>query len=275
LAAIENGHYPNKRRIYFFPLILSGPLPYSGLMKSKRIALRPHIGFWIIALFLFFFNLTWSGNARAEKDEDLDGVLSKLRERFAAAKTFQADYTRELVPKVASKLPASSLRAEGHLSFRSPNKLRLEQKKPRAEKLICNGDKVWWYLPEEKVVNVYRLQDYYLQIKPIMDFLSGLGGLDKNFTVRLDTGLPEEAPFYQLLLKPKNPQPDLQQIMVRLGKHSFLPLEFSFENLMGDNTRFRFSQIQTGVTLAVSFFEFTPPEGTQVNAQTLPSLPKK
>ena len=53
-------------------------------------------------------------------------------------------------------------------------------------------------MPEEKTVNVYRLKDYYLQIKPIIDFLSGLGGLEKNFSVRLDTAASEEAAFYQL-----------------------------------------------------------------------------
>jgi outer membrane lipoprotein carrier protein len=244
-------------------------------MKNINIANRHTGRFWLVPLFILFFGWTGIGMVQADDQGQLNTVLSQLRERFAAAKTIQADYIRDLVPKAASKLPPSSLGAEGHLSFRSPNKLRMEQKKPRPEKLICNGEKVWWYQPEEKVVNVYRLKDYYLQIKPIMDFLSGLGGLDKNFTVRLLTGLPEEAPFYQLILKPKNPQPDLQQIMVRVAKSTFLPLEFSFENLMGDNTRFRFSQVQTGMAFPASTFEFTPPEGTQVISQALPALPKK
>jgi outer membrane lipoprotein-sorting protein len=149
----------------------------------------------------------------------------------------------------------------------------MDQKKPRLEQLICNGDKVWWYLPEEKVVNVYRLKDYYLQIKPIIDFFSGLGGLDKNFSVRLDTR--DETSFYQLILKPKKPQPDLQQIMVHISKTTFLPLEFTFENMMGDGTRFRFSRVQTKVPLAGSRFEFTPPEGTQVVSQSLSTPPRK
>ena len=151
----------------------------------------------------------------------------------------------------------------------------MDQKKPRPEQLICNGDKVWWYLPEEKTVNVYRLKDYYLQVKPIIDFLSGLGGLDKTFSVRLDTSVSEEAPFYQLILKPKNPQPDLQQVQVRVSKTTFLPLEFTFDNLMGDGTRFRFNRMQTKVPLAASRFEFIPPEGTRVISQSLPSPPRK
>ena len=214
------------------------------------------------------------GGGWAQEDGELSHVLSQLKDRFASSKTFRADYIRELVPKVTSKLPSSSFQAEGVLAFRSPNKLRMDQKKPGREQLICNGDKVWWYLPEEKVVNVYRLKDYYLQIKPIIDFLAGLGGLDKNFSVRLDKTLPEEAPFYQLVLKPKTPQPDLQQIQVRVSKTTFLPVEFSFDNLMGDETRFRFSRMQTGVSLSGSFFEFIPPKGTQVVSQS-PVLPPR
>ena len=218
----------------------------------------------------------WSRiSAQAQNAGELDKILSQLKDRFAASKTFQADYVREIVPKIATQLPSSSLQAEGQLSFRSPNKLRMDQKKPQAEQLICNGDKVWWYLPEEKTVNVYRLKDYFLQIKPIIDFLSGLGGLEKSFAVRLDTTTSEEAPYHQLTLKPKNPQPDLKQIMVRISKTTFLPVEFTFENLMGDGTRFRFNRVRTKVSLAGSRFEFIPPEGTQVISQSLPSLPKK
>jgi outer membrane lipoprotein carrier protein len=213
--------------------------------------------------------------AQEQNSRDLHTVLSQIKDRFAASKTFQADYIREIVPKIASNLPAASLQAEGQLFFRSPDKLRMDQKKPQAEQLICNGDKVWWYLPEEKTVNVYRLKDYVQQIKPIIDFLSGLGGLEKNFSVRLDTTISKETSFHQLMLKPKNPQPDLQQVMVRISKTTFLPLEFTFENLMGDGTRFRFSRVQTKVPLAGSRFEFIPPEGTRVISQSLPSLPRK
>jgi len=230
------------------------------------------LGLWLL---IGSLNLLGLGSALADEDRNLETILSNLKERFTLAKTFQADYVRDLIPKISSNLPSSSLQAEGRISFGSPNKLRMDQKKPRVEQLICNGEKVWWYLPEEKVVNVYRLKDYALQIKPIIDFLSGLGGLEKNFTVRLDRTPPEEAPFYQLILKPKNPQPDLQLIRVRLSKTTFLPLEFTFENLMGDGTRFRFSRVQTGVPLAGSWFEFIPPEGTQVVSQALPVLPKK
>jgi chaperone LolA len=232
-------------------------------------------GRWISSLLIGLLSLMGIGTARAQEGGDLESVLSKLKERFSASNTFQADYVRDLVPKIASKLPSSSLQADGQLSFRSPNRLRMDQKKPRPEQLICNGDKVWWYLPEEKLVNVYRLKDYYVQVKPIIDFLSGLGGLDKNFSVRLDTTLPEEAPFYQLILKPKTPQPDLQQILVRVSKTTFLPVDFTIDNLMGDGTRFRFNRVQTGVSLGGPWFEFIPPEGTRVISQSLPSLPKK
>jgi outer membrane lipoprotein-sorting protein len=80
----------------------------------------------------------------------------------------------------------------------------------------------------------------------------------------LDKTIPEEAPYYALVLQPKNPQPDLNQIHLRILKTTFLPLEFTFYNILGDGTRFRFSQVQTGVKTAETTFQFTPPKGTQV-----------
>jgi outer membrane lipoprotein carrier protein len=227
-------------------------------------------------LISFFILFIWDGvSAQEQNSGDLDAILSQLKDRFATSKTFQADYLREIVPKIASKLPSSSMQAEGQLSFHSPNKLRMDQKKPRLEQFICNGKKVWWYLPEEKVVNIYQLKDYYLQIKPIVEFFSGLGRLDKNFSIRLDPSTAQEATVYGLILQPKSPQPDLKQIFLKISKETFLPVEFSFFNMIGDGTLFRFSRVQTDAELSETFFEFTPPKGTQVVSQPPVLLPKK
>jgi outer membrane lipoprotein carrier protein len=211
----------------------------------------------------------------AQTDGELDQILSRLKDRFGSAKTFQADYLRDLLPKVPSQLPPQSLQAEGQLSFRSPGKLRLVQKKPRPEQLISNGEKVWWYVPEEKVVYVYALKDYYLQIKPILDFLSGLGRLDQHYRVSPDPSVPPEASYSGLILEPKTPQADLNRIFLKISKSTVLPVEFSFYNVLGDGTRFRFSRIQSGLILADSLFNFTPPPGTESVSQTPQPSPRK
>jgi outer membrane lipoprotein carrier protein len=201
---------------------------------------------------------------QAQEKEELSTLLEKLKTQFGTNRTFKADYVRDLLPKVSSVLPSASMKAEGALLFASPNKLRLEQQKPRPEQLISNGEKVWWYIPAEKTVQIFTLKDHGQQVKPFTDFFSGLGGLEKHFNVKLDKTVPEEAPFYALLLAPKNPQPDLNQITLRLSKETLLPLEFTFFNLLGDGTRFRFSEVQTGVKIPATSFQFTPPKGTQV-----------
>jgi outer membrane lipoprotein carrier protein len=200
----------------------------------------------------------------AQEDPELQALLSKLTDRLGAVKTFKADYLRELLPKVSSVLPSASLKAEGQLTFSSPDKLRLDQRKPRTELLVSNGEKAWWYIPGEKTVQIFRVKEYGQQVKPLTEFFSGLGGLEKHFTVRLDKTIPEEAPFYALVLQPKTPQPDLNLIHLRISKTTLLPQEFTMFNLLGDGTRFRFSQVQTGIKAAESSFQFTPPKGTQV-----------
>jgi outer membrane lipoprotein carrier protein len=226
----------------------------------------------LIAVFgcLSCLNPAW-----AEEDKDLEQILARLKERFGTARTLQADYIRDFLPKASSQLPAQALQAEGQLSFRTPTKLRLNQKKPRQEQLVCNGEKVWWYIPDEKVAYVYLLKDYYLQIKPILDFFSGLGKLDQHYELRKDPAAPPEAPYFSLILQPKVPQADLSQIVIKISKSTFLPMEFSFFNLLGDGTRFRLYRIQGGVKLAEGLFEFTPPPGTQVVAQGLQAPARK
>ena len=230
---------------------------------------------FILSILLSFSLILWGGfqPSQAQENPELQTLLSKLTDRFGSIKTLKADYIRDLLPKVSSALPSAPLKAEGQLLFASPDKLRLDQRKPRAELLVSNGEKAWWYIPGEKTVQIFLVKDYGQQVKPITEFFSGLGGLEKHFSVRLDKTIPEEAPFYALVLQPKNPQPDLNQIHLRISKTTLLPLEFTFYNLLGDGTRFRFSQVQTGVKAAESSFQFTPPKGTQVIAQPSP-LPK-
>ena len=226
-------------------------------MKTKGI---------IISIFLTFALIFWGGAnlSHAQENPELQSLLEKLKDRFGAIKTFKADYVRDLLPKVSSTLPSAAMKAEGQLIFGSPDKLRLDQRKPRAELLISNGEKAWWYIPGEKTVQVFQVKEYGQQVKPITEFFSGLGGLEKHYTIRLDQTIPEEAPFYALVLQPKNPQPDLNLIHLRVLKATFLPLEFTFYNILGDGTRFRFSQVQTAVKVGETTFQFSPPKGTQI-----------
>ena len=220
----------------------------------------------ILSFFITFTLIFWGGfnPSYAQEDPELQSLLEKLKDRFGAIKTLKADYVRDLLPKVSSALPSASMKAEGRLTFASPNKLRLDQSQPRAELLISNGEKAWWYIPGEKTVQVFQVKEYGQQVKPITEFFSGLGGLEKHFTIRLDKTIPEEAPYYALVLQPKNPQPDLNQIHLRILKTTLLPLEFTFYNILGDGTRFRLSQVQTAVKVSETAFQFTPPKGVQV-----------
>lgn len=236
---------------------------------------RPDKGWgWTGFLLLLLIFSRTDGTAQEEKDGELPQILSGLKDRFARVKTFQAEYVREIVPKVPSQLSGAALRAEGKLYFRSPHRLRLEQGKPRKEILILNGEKAFWYVPEEKTVTVYRLKDYYSQIQPILNLLSGLSGLEKDFSVRLEKETSPDAPYRVLILIPKTPLPDLRQISLKVSKKDFLPLECIYENVLGDGTRFRFDRIRTQTALADSLFVFTPPAGTRVVSQQ-PILPAK
>lgn len=232
---------------------------------------------WFSWLGLFSVHIILLGGlaAQAQERQELPALLEKLKTQYAANRTFQAGYIRDLLPKVSTVLPSAGMKAEGELLFQSPDKLRLDQMKPRPEKLISNGEKVWWYIPADNTVQVFSLKEHGQQVRPITDFLSGLGRLDEHFTVRLDAEAPEAAPFYALVLTPRKPQPDLNRIDLRISKETFLPLEFTFYNLLGDGTRFRFRDIRTGIRIPSGSFDFSPPKGAKVIPQALPPVPKR
>jgi hypothetical protein len=57
---------------------------------------------WITAVIIGYLSSVVAGSATGQAQEkgELETVLTHLKDRFSASKTFQADYIRDLVPKV-------------------------------------------------------------------------------------------------------------------------------------------------------------------------------
>ena len=70
------------------------------------------------------------------------------------------------------------------MRFKKQAKLSLNQGQPDTELMVTDGQTVWWYIPDENLVHVYHNVAVYEELKPLLDFLNGLGGLEGTFSIK-------------------------------------------------------------------------------------------
>jgi outer membrane lipoprotein carrier protein len=201
----------------------------------------------------------WAEATKAE-------VLSVLKDRYANITGIAADYTRTAMSPSMEKTYKASNRhlAEGRLFFKKPNKLRLNQTSPDPELLITDGTTVWWYIPEENVVQKYSGQELMTQLKPLLDFLNGLGDLEKSFTVTLMHIQVKGESRYELTLAPKAEETDLLELKVWFKSDNYTLTGFRITSTLREVTDFELRAVRFNPDISDSQFQFQAPAEAEV-----------
>ena len=63
-------------------------------------------------------------------------------------------------------------KASGIFFFKGPHFLKVQQESPGREYIISNGDRIWWYLPDEKTA--YRYDDMGKELSILSMIFMGL-----------------------------------------------------------------------------------------------------
>jgi len=201
----------------------------------------------------------WAEAAKAE-------VLSALKNRYADITGIAADYTRTATSPAMEKTYKASNRhvAEGRLLFKKPNKLRLDQTSPDPELLLTDGTTVWWYIPEENVVQKYSSRNLMTQLQPLLDFLNGLGDLEKSFTVALMHIQVKGESRYELSLAPKSEGTGLSELKVWFKSDNYTLTGFRITSTLREVTDFELRVVRFNPGISDSRFQFQVPDEAEV-----------
>jgi outer membrane lipoprotein carrier protein len=107
--------------------------------------------------------------------------------------------------------------------------------------------------------------DYIFKSKVLIKFLSGLGKLKDDFTITYaEPRALDKKGNYLLVLTPLEKIPSLNPFQITIDKSTFLILQVSFEDTMGNSTIVKFSNISINTGLSEKIFQFKPPEGVSI-----------
>ena len=186
-------------------------------------------------------------------------VLAEIQKRYERTSEFEAQFVQEYVGKVMQRIQ----KGEGKVYFKKKGMMFWDYRTPD-QKLISNGQTLWYYQPEENQVFVSDISKI-LQEKTPLAFLAGEGNLTRDFNlVNFNEALSAREENYVVELAPKEPNATLSKLILTVDKKSYAVIQTDVIDELGNITRTRFLNIKTNVSLQDSFFQFTIPPGTEI-----------
>jgi len=195
-------------------------------------------------------------------------VLNEIQNRYEKTSDFEANFIQEYVGKGIGQ----SSRGEGKVYFKKKGMMRWDYTVPN-QKLVSDGQKLWYYQPEEKQVLISDVSSVLKERTPLA-FLAGEGNLRRDFNfLNLNESVSQKEDNYVIELVPKETISTLSKLVLTVDKKSHIVLQADVFDGLGNLTRTRFINIKTNVGVSQSFFQFAIPPGTEVIKMQGPSAP--
>jgi outer membrane lipoprotein carrier protein len=217
-------------------------------MVSKRRGL-----YWMLVLAVGFCPSVAGGQGIS-----LEGVLDKVQAQYEVHKDFKAHFFQESMIKSLGK----KQKAEGEVFFKKPGKMRWIYTDPYKQEIISDGRTLWTYRPEDKQVVVARMAQAFQSQTPTT-FLAGLGNLKRDFRARF-AQKPSPGKDYFLEMTPLETQGSLEKLFLQVDDKNFHILSAKIQDVMGNVTEIRFTDIHFDNHLPDDLFTFSPPPGVEV-----------
>ncbi|MDR2444217.1 MAG: outer-membrane lipoprotein carrier protein LolA [Deltaproteobacteria bacterium] len=198
--------------------------------------------------------------------KSIDAALTGLSERYRSLSSLVSDYTRTTKSPSTDEVFTGqvSQTAEGVLSWKNLSMLRLDQKTPEVQAMMTDGQTVWWYVPEERQVYVYRQIDLAGQLSPLLSFMAGLDRLKESFKITEATDEDVRDGQIGLILNPIDNNEEASGLLIVYCDGDYRLTGFRLVAITGEKTDFYLSDIKLDPELKDDFFVFKVPRGVKV-----------
>lgn len=215
----------------------------------------------VVAVFVaILWGIVLPHNACAAEPPPIDETVNRLQQIYEKTQDFQANFVQETTVKSIRKTDVE----EGIVYFKNPKQMLWDYKKPKTKKLIINSQKAWLYLPKDKSVYIQE-SDKIFKSEALIKFLSGLGKLNDDFTIKYASpGAMDKSGNYLLLLYPREKGTSYQYLQMTIEKKYFHILQISFDDVMGNSTLLKFSGIKMNTGFSSKLFQFQTPPGVSI-----------
>jgi outer membrane lipoprotein carrier protein len=177
------------------------------------------------------------------------------------------DVSSEFVQKVRVAALERDIEKTGKALFKKPGKLRVEYEGEEGRLYVSDGKKLWVYEKGDTQVNVYPVNPDTLP-EEALAFLGGLGNLRTHFrpsalTKNERKTLKVSDDLDWLLLIPKNPASQLDQLILGFDRSEHTVREAFLKNESGNLSHYFFKNVVLNSGLEDEQFVFVKPKGVK------------
>jgi len=192
--------------------------------------------------------------------QELDQVVNAVESTYGKMVDLQADFTQV----ARNKSLGQDVKAEGTVYLKKGGKMRWEYKSPSPQQIVSDGTSLWVYTPELNQVNKGNAPKALAG--PAGSFLSGLGKLREEFTVRfLNPASPRDGTGRPVLdLTPKQPTPLLTRLVLTVDPKDYVVRQAVLYDQFQNTVTMTFTKVAVNPGLSDTLFAFTPPKGAAV-----------
>jgi outer membrane lipoprotein carrier protein len=216
---------------------------------------------------------------QAAEHAGLQDILAAVKKGYASMNDLQADFSQKTYVAALKREEKGS--GEVFLKKRDGNTMfRFNYMKPK-QQIISNGKTVWYYLPDNKQVILTDVSKLFSGGNGMaLSYLTGLGNLETDFTIRLLTEKPDTKGVYLLELLPKQQNPAVARLQLAVSAATiekaaasgnidpFFPIASSvLHDQLGNRTTIEYRKVKVNGGLANDRFSFRIPAGIDVIKQ--------
>jgi outer membrane lipoprotein-sorting protein len=206
-------------------------------------------------------NRLLAGITSASAQETAEKYFDRISETYGSIR----DYEGDLV------ISRGDLKQIARISYKSPNKMRLDFSVPEGQVLNVNDEKLELYLPEYRVAFVQPLKAHSESTLAGMANSQGLELMKKNYSIGYDSG-PEAVPLdngseemvIKLKLNWRNSSEGFRELHISIGQNNLIRRIEGVTTTL-DRIIFDFTNLETNIGIPDARFDYkSPPEGNSI-----------
>ena len=210
-------------------------------------------------LFCFMANLFFLYAQAFCAQSEIDRCISRLENNYEVMKDFYAHFEQESHLSSINRVE----KGEGVVYFKKWGKMLWEYKKPTVQKIILDGETLWFYLPEEKQVMKNNFSAIPRHI--VVDLFRGKIDIQEKFKV---TFIQQEQKGKKteivIELIPIIYNPAIKKLTLWIDPGKYYISKSSLEDEFGNKTVLTFLKIEIDRGIDDSRFKFVPPPGVEI-----------
>lgn len=184
-------------------------------------------------------------------------IVKKILKEFKSYNTYQANF------KIVSKKGRKTKVRRGTISFRKPDKVRMDFSRPRRQSIVSDGESIWIYVPRLKLLGQQELKSkgdegFFSKKIPI--------GLNRLFSLYHYSFTKQKQPsqaniggqkgkYYTLALKQTTMTSGFRKMTLWVNQDYHIR-QVKASTALGKKVTMTFTKIKTGIDLKESLFVF-------------------